>query len=244
MSQPVAVSSAICWRVALTSAVSVVVIDWTETGESLPTPTLPTWIWRVLRRGASTGGGAAGIPRLISVMASSVRRGGPPPPIRAGSPSGLEVEGYDEVADDQHQAHRRAGTTPRRRRSAAAWRRRRNPGSGRPRSRANPRRTASQSAPAMWPPSRGSSGMKLNIPMKKLKPAISISRKTAFSVTGKPSCGHRLAREPAAADDADRAVRVALLDADDRLGHAPHLHRQGGQRLDGLDRHVSPSAAA
>ena len=84
MSQPVAVSSAICWRVALTSEVSVVVIDWTEIGESLPTPTLPTWIWRVLRRGASTGGGAAGIPRLISVMASSVRRGAAPPPIRAG----------------------------------------------------------------------------------------------------------------------------------------------------------------
>ena len=68
MSQPVAVSSAICWSVALTSEVSVVVIDWTEIGESLPTPTLPTWIWRVLRRGASTGGGASGIPRLIAVM--------------------------------------------------------------------------------------------------------------------------------------------------------------------------------
>src|SRR3954468_19816984 len=44
MSHPVAVSSAICCRVALTSAVRVVVIDWTETGESLPTPTLPTLI--------------------------------------------------------------------------------------------------------------------------------------------------------------------------------------------------------
>ena len=48
---------------ALTSAVSVVVIDCTETGCSLPTPTLPTWICRVGRRGASTGGGAAGMPR-------------------------------------------------------------------------------------------------------------------------------------------------------------------------------------
>src|SRR6476619_5879867 len=90
MSQPVAVSSAICWRVALTSEVSVVVIDWTEMGWSLPTPTLPTWIWRVLRRGASTGGGASGIPRLISVMAEIL---------------GLEVEGYDEVPDDEDQAH-------------------------------------------------------------------------------------------------------------------------------------------
>ena len=42
MSQPAAVSSAICWRVALTSDVSVVVIDCTETGWSLPTPTPPT----------------------------------------------------------------------------------------------------------------------------------------------------------------------------------------------------------
>ena len=37
MSQPVAVSSAICWSVALTSAVSVVVIDCTEIGALPPT---------------------------------------------------------------------------------------------------------------------------------------------------------------------------------------------------------------
>jgi hypothetical protein len=43
MSQPAAVSSAICCRVALTSEVSVVVIDCTEIGEPLPTPTEPTW---------------------------------------------------------------------------------------------------------------------------------------------------------------------------------------------------------
>ena len=55
MSQPEAVSSAICWSVALMSEVSVVVIDCTETGDSLPTPTLPTWIWRVGRRGSEHG---------------------------------------------------------------------------------------------------------------------------------------------------------------------------------------------
>ena len=43
MSQPVAVSSAICCSVALTSWVLVVVMDWTDTGESLPTPTEPTF---------------------------------------------------------------------------------------------------------------------------------------------------------------------------------------------------------
>src|SRR3954454_2346803 len=63
MSQPEAVSSAICWSVALMSVVGVVVIDCTDTGKSLPTPTLPTWIWRVCRRGARTGGGRGGIPR-------------------------------------------------------------------------------------------------------------------------------------------------------------------------------------
>ena len=68
MSQPAAVSSAICCSVVFTSEVSVVVIDCTETGASPPTSTLPTLIWRVVRRGASTGGGAAGIPRLTEVM--------------------------------------------------------------------------------------------------------------------------------------------------------------------------------
>ena len=47
------------------SVVGVVVIDCTEIVESLPTPTFPTLIWRVLRRGASTGGGADGMPSEI-----------------------------------------------------------------------------------------------------------------------------------------------------------------------------------
>jgi hypothetical protein len=63
MSQPAAVSSAICWRVALMSVVGVVHIDWTEMGASPPTSTLPTLILRDGRRGASTGAGAAGMPR-------------------------------------------------------------------------------------------------------------------------------------------------------------------------------------
>src|SRR5699024_5029262 len=67
ISQPEAVSSAICCRVALISVVGVVVIDCTLTGDSEPTPTLPTLICRVCLRGASTGGGDAGIPRLTDV---------------------------------------------------------------------------------------------------------------------------------------------------------------------------------
>jgi hypothetical protein len=64
MSQPAAVSSAICWRVASISVVRVVVMDWTEIGASPPTWTEPTRIVRLRRRGARTGGGASGIPRL------------------------------------------------------------------------------------------------------------------------------------------------------------------------------------
>src|SRR5258705_374186 len=71
--QPVAVSSAICWRVALTSDVSVVVIDWTDTGAPPPTGTLPTMIWREWRRGASGSTGALGITRLTAVTAASTR---------------------------------------------------------------------------------------------------------------------------------------------------------------------------
>src|SRR4051794_38893326 len=73
--QPDAVSSAICCSVALTSAVLVVHIDCTLTGKSLPTPTPPTSSCRVLRRGARTGGGGAGMPRLTGIaMAASIPR--------------------------------------------------------------------------------------------------------------------------------------------------------------------------
>src|SRR4030095_7950579 len=63
MSQPVAVNSAICCSVELMSAVRVVVIDCTLIGASPPTATLPTLIWRLLRRGARVGGGRVGRPR-------------------------------------------------------------------------------------------------------------------------------------------------------------------------------------
>src|SRR5665647_3290589 len=68
MSQPAAVSAAICWSVALMSVVGVVHIDWTLTGASPPTSTLPTLILRVGRREASTGAGASGMPRLIGML--------------------------------------------------------------------------------------------------------------------------------------------------------------------------------
>src|SRR5690242_19380347 len=68
--QPAAVSSAICWSVALTSAVRVVVIDCTDTGAPPPTGTGPTISRRESRRGASVGGGEEGRPRLIAVTGS------------------------------------------------------------------------------------------------------------------------------------------------------------------------------
>src|SRR5437763_16178145 len=50
MSTPVATSEAICCSVALTSAVFVVVMDWTRTGASPPTSTQPTLTCRELLR--------------------------------------------------------------------------------------------------------------------------------------------------------------------------------------------------
>src|SRR3954453_6254560 len=68
---PAAVSSAICCRVLLTSAVRVVVIDWTEIGASPPTGTPPTWICRLVRRGASGFGGGEGVPGPRAATAGS-----------------------------------------------------------------------------------------------------------------------------------------------------------------------------
>ena len=65
MSQPDAVSSAICCSVALMFVVGVVVIDCTLTWASPPTSTLPTLIWRDLRRGAKVSG-TFGIPRFTA----------------------------------------------------------------------------------------------------------------------------------------------------------------------------------
>src|SRR6478672_8895794 len=73
MSQPDAVSSAICCSVALMSVVGVVHIDWTEMGASPPTSTLPTLILRVLRLGARTGAGADGIPSETVMVEVSPR---------------------------------------------------------------------------------------------------------------------------------------------------------------------------
>src|SRR5437016_9359442 len=91
--QPVAVSSAICCSVAFTSAVSVVVIDWTDTGEPPPTATaclpLPTMIWRDLRRGASGSRAGWGIPRsIVMTLVASLKN----------------VNRVDEACDDQEES--------------------------------------------------------------------------------------------------------------------------------------------
>src|SRR4051812_38426888 len=107
MSQPDAVSSAICWSVVLTSAVTVVVIDCTEIGASPPTSTLPTLIWRVLRRGASTGGGASGIPRSMAVIRRPSRGGGETGGAERGTATGssADPDWVDDVGPDQQRAH-------------------------------------------------------------------------------------------------------------------------------------------
>src|SRR2546423_10677143 len=53
------------------SAVSVVVIDCTETGASPPTNTPPTLSWRDLRRSASGWCGSSGIPSETAVMTNA-----------------------------------------------------------------------------------------------------------------------------------------------------------------------------
>src|SRR6201995_2754325 len=108
MSQPAAVSSAICCRVALTSEVSVVVIDCTDTGASPPTATDPTWIWRDLRRGASTGGGEAGIPSETVTPPVSPRLVAGRWPTRgrrktATEAGGSDVDGVDDVRVERQQ---------------------------------------------------------------------------------------------------------------------------------------------
>ncbi len=71
--QPEAVSSAICCSVAFTLAVSVVVIDCTDTGAPPPTGTEPTMIWREGLRSARGAGGTCGIPS--SVLIAPIRFG-------------------------------------------------------------------------------------------------------------------------------------------------------------------------
>ena len=214
MSQPAAVSSAICWSVALTSEVSVVVIDCTETGASPPTPTLPTLIWRVLRRGASTGGGAAGMPRLIGRVMTPGYGAIATGRLRRSATGSAEIAGAGRRGRRRSAPHRhQRSARPRRRRPAAAWRRRRSRGRAAPRTRAMPRRSASHSAPAMWPPSSGSSGMKLNIADEEVEAGDQAAAgRRACRAAGSPGSATRLAGEPAAADDADRAVGVALLE--------------------------------
>src|SRR5215467_2994321 len=91
--QPVAVSSAICCRVAFTSAVSVVVIDWTDTGAPPPTGTaclpVPTMIWRDVRRGASGWWAGWGMPRSVVMTLVALLD---------------DVDRVDQVGHDQEQS--------------------------------------------------------------------------------------------------------------------------------------------
>src|SRR5690606_6652763 len=104
--QPAAVSSAICRRVASTSAVGVVVIDCTDTGASPPTGTVPT-ISCLLRRRFASCGGTVGIPSatvLISPRRPVRCRGGQ---VRSGQPHRVDdIGGQGEQEEPaQHQDH-------------------------------------------------------------------------------------------------------------------------------------------
>src|SRR5664279_2664877 len=103
MSQPVAVSSAICCSVALTSVVGVVHIDCTETGASPPTSTVPTLILRDLRRGETTGGGRGGIPRETDMASVSLTY--PVPRSTAEQRSTTQLDRVDHVGVHQQDGH-------------------------------------------------------------------------------------------------------------------------------------------
>src|SRR5512144_2831973 len=107
--QPAAVSSAICWRVASTSAVSVVVIDCTVTGASPPTATDPTRTCRDRRRAAIGSGGAAGMPRSVAVIVvfgsngrDRRRRTGSAERVRHGGDDVGEQEQHRQPDDQRH----------------------------------------------------------------------------------------------------------------------------------------------
>src|SRR5256885_542749 len=102
--QPVAVSSAICCSVASTSTVLVVVIDWTLTGASPPTATLPTWICRVIRRGAR-----AMVPLL---NADGVRDAGVQQNQRKADDHGKYSVGHRQDLHDVHATRVRAPAPP------------------------------------------------------------------------------------------------------------------------------------
>src|SRR6266571_3735968 len=88
--QPAAVSSAICCNVASMFAVTVVVIDCTDTGAPPPTGTLPTITCRDFLRGASAGGGNCGKPRSTGMFTGT---------------SLDDAHRIHEVSHDQHQAY-------------------------------------------------------------------------------------------------------------------------------------------
>src|SRR6185436_3145706 len=109
MSQPVAVSSAICCSVALTSVVGVVHIDCTEMGASPPTSTVPTLILRDRRRAAATGGGRGGIPRETVMAQVSPRRPESASDLDRVDHVGVDQEGRHAHQRDRHDIGQREG---------------------------------------------------------------------------------------------------------------------------------------
>ena len=228
MSQPDAVSSAICWRVVLTSAVRVVHHRLHRDRVVAADPDLADLDLAGLAAGREHGRGCLGHPQTDGGHGPSVggRRPDRPLPRVAGQVT-LTGTTRSPTISTTPMTSRKLATTYATGRSLATST---YPGSGRRRSRAMPRRIASQRAPAMWPPSSGSSGTKLNRPMKKLKPATRPSRLTSLSLSGK-SCADAVspARRPPPTTltglSAARGLTPAIASAD-----APDLDRQGGQR--------------
>src|SRR3954468_2942315 len=251
--QPVAVSSAICCRVALTSAVFVVVIDCTLTGKSLPTPTPPTFSCRVLRRGASTGGGAAGMPSSTGIaMATSIARCTEQCRERACELRGRSADGdrVDDVGDHQqrreHQEDPGDGVGDRHQPRDVE-----RTGVGPPAHPRDPGTGPLVQRPGDVPAVERVDRQQVEQEQHQVDRGQQAQEQAELLQTGEVVLGEHLAGDPPDADDADRTVRVALLAQEGRPEHLRDplgdlhqlLHRLGddhpevaGHVADGLPR--------
>src|SRR4051794_32915482 len=221
MSQPAAVSSAICCSVALTSDVSVVVIDCTETGASPPTATDPTLICRDLRRGARTGGGAEGIPRETVTI-----------------PLSAEVDRLDDVGVEREQRQHDEDGRDRvhHRQHLRRVDEDRTPGAGRFRVTAGPQPGASalgrldQRTGDMAAVER-QQRQQVEEEQQQVDAGQQVDEDVRLVLDVQLGAAGVVAGDPADADHADGTVGVALLALEDRLPQALELLGVAAERL-------------
>src|SRR4051794_20433758 len=224
MSQPAAVNSAICCRVELMSAVSVVVIDWTLIGASPPTSTLPTLILRDLRRGASVSGGIAGSPRSIVIS------------VRHSSHSSEQGDRVDQVGQDEHDAadrdHRTYNIGDRQHLRCVGM-----PGVGPAEQAGQPSLDALVQGADDVAAIQRHQRYEVEQGQEQVDRAEQQEHLRGLGGEVDDVGGRDLAGDPAGADDAHRPVDVPGLAGDQVRGGVVHLHREPDDRAHRLFRH-------